>query len=264
MKKFTDIILDLFDSYLEPDRPGTTHTAPPPKPATAAPAPRPAPAAAPVRDPAARDEAAVLAIVRRAGGEYRRVVFTRNRRIMASVGKDRSVLRLNEAFATAPEEVLFAVGVLFSPGKGRRKRSANETVRAFINALPPVPAAPRPRRRTLHPADRPLIERLQAEFDRVNRLSFGGRLPRVPIHLSRQMRRRNGHFSSQPLEIVISHRLCVRAQPGEAEHTLRHEMIHLWQYMEGVPVDHGTPFRRMAQKLDVHPRATRPVRWKGR
>jgi hypothetical protein len=43
---------------------------------------------------------------------------------------------------------------------------------------------------------------------------------------------------------------------------MRHEMIHLWQYIEGAPVDHGPAFRRMAHRLDVHPRATRPVKWK--
>ena len=45
---------------------------------------------------------------------------------------------------------------------------------------------------------------------------------------------------------------------------MRHEMIHLWHYVEGLPVDHGPVFRRTARKLDVHPRATRPVKWKGR
>ena len=111
-------------------------------------------------------------------------------------------------------------------------------------------------------ADREQVERMQAVFDDVNRASFAGRLPRVPIHLSRKMRRRNGHFSSHPLEIVISWRLCAHGAPGEAEETMRHEMIHLWQYVEGLPVDHGPVFRRAAHRLNVHPRATRPVRWK--
>jgi predicted SprT family Zn-dependent metalloprotease len=75
------------------------------------------------------------------------------------------------------------------------------------------------------------------------------------------MKRRNGHFSARPLEIVLSRRLCTHGAPGEAEQTLRHEMIHLWQFVEGIPVDHGAAFRRMARKLDVHPRATRRVEW---
>ncbi|HEX5723920.1 MAG TPA: hypothetical protein VFX98_00565, partial [Longimicrobiaceae bacterium] len=87
MKKLSELFLDLF--------------APPPAPAS-------------------RTEDEVLAAVQRAGGRYQRVVFTRNRRIMASVGRDRSVLRLNEAFASAPEEVLEAVAVLFT-ARGRRR-----------------------------------------------------------------------------------------------------------------------------------------------
>lgn len=260
--KLKDILLDLFGSH-EPDGPGPGPE-PAPAPKASSPAPR-KPTAPPPADPRARDEAAVLAHVRRAGGEYRRVVFTRNRRIMASVGKDRGVLRLNEAFASASDEVLSAVAILFSPSRGKRKEAAKETVRRFINALPaPPPAERRVRKRSVHPSDRPHLERLQAEFDATNQRHFGGSLPRVPIFLSRQMRRRNGHFASQPLEIVISQRLCTHGHPGEAEHTVRHEMIHLWQYMTGAPVDHGPAFRRMAKKLDVHPRATRPVRWKGR
>ncbi len=207
----------------------------------------------------------MLEVLRKAGAQYRRVVFTHNRRIMISVARDRSTLRMNAAFARAPEPVLLAVGAMYGGARGKQAARAKEEVRRFLNEIPAAPVERRaPRRRVYSPNDRLIVERLQAEFDRVNRLSFGGRLPRVPLHLSRKMRRRNGHFSSHPLEIVISHRLCTHGEAGEAESTVRHEMIHLWQYMEGVAVDHGPAFRRLAHKLDVHPRATRPVKWKGR
>lgn len=232
-----------------------------PPPAASPDPPPPAPAPRPER-PAARSEAEVLAAVRRAGGAFQRVVFTQNRRIMASVAARGAELRLNTAFAAAPEEVLRAVAALFSARTRGGRAAARPVVRAFLDALPPpADAARRPRARRAHPADEPHLERLRAEFDRVNGASFGGRLPRVPLHLSGKMRRRNGHFSSHPLEIVIARRLFTHAEPGEAEHTLRHEMIHLWQYVEGAPVDHGAAFRRLARRLDVHPRATRPVRW---
>lgn len=250
--KLSDLILDLFGPPAEPDGPSPAFVVPPPT------------APAPPADPGARDEAAVLAVLHRAGAGYRSVVFTANRRIMISVGRDRAVIRMHAAFASAPQEVLLAVGALYSRTRGRRREEAQQAVRAFIATLPAPTEPPAPRRRRLHPADRPHLERLQAEFDRVNRASFGGRLPRVPIHLSRVMRRRNGHFAARPLEIVISHRLCTHGAPGEAEETVRHEMVHLWQYVEGMTVDHGPAFRRMAKRLDVHPRATRQVRWKGR
>jgi hypothetical protein len=250
-----DVILDLFGAPPAPDRPAPARPAPPP------PAPRPAPP----REPGARSEAEVLALLRRHGSPHQRVAFTNNRRTMISVGRDRSLIRMHLSFAAADEAVLAAVAVLYTPGAPPRKRAAaKEAVRAFINAIPLDRGAPRPLRRRAHPLDRVHLERMQAVFDEVNRASFSGKLPRVPIHLSRKMRRRNGHFTSRPLEIVISWRLCAHGAPGEAEETMRHEMIHLWQYVEGLPVDHGPVFRRAARRLNVHPRATRPVKWKGK
>lgn len=206
--------------------------------------------------------AEVLAVVRRAGAPWERVVFTRNRRIMASVANRGRDLRLNDAFAAAPDAVLRAVAELFTARNARRRAAAREAVRRFIAEIPPEPAAaPRRRVRKAPPSDRAQLARMQAEFDRVNEERFGGSLPRIPIFLSGQMRRRNGHFSINPLEIVISRRLCTHGAAGEAEHTMRHEMIHLWQHVEGIPVDHGPAFRKMARRLDVHPRATRSVEW---
>jgi predicted SprT family Zn-dependent metalloprotease len=195
---------------------------------------------------------------------FREVVFTRNRRIMASVGDRGRELRLNEAFATAPPEVLAAVGRLFSARDSRTRSRAKAAVREFIATIPLENAAVRrrPRIRQVQPEDEPYLERLRDEFRRINASHFGGGLPEVPLYLSGQMRRRNGHFCSHPLEIVISRTLCTHAHHGEAEHTLRHEMIHLWQHVEGNKPDHGPEFRAWARRLDVHPRATRRVSWK--
>ena len=96
----------------------------------------------------------------------------------------------------------------------------------------------------------------------MNEEHFDGALPRVPIYLSGRMRRRNGHFCADPLEIVIARRLCEHAEDGEAEATLRHEMIHLWQHVTGVRPGHGLDFRRWARRLAVHPRAIRQVVWR--
>ena len=201
-------------------------------------------------------------MARAAGGSFRRVVFTQNRRVMASVAEGGQTLRLNAAFAEAPDAVLGAVSVLFTTRDGRTRNKARETVRRFIHAIPAPATPPTRRQRRVHPGDVAHIARLQAEFDRVNAEMLDGSLPRVPLYLSGLMRRRNGHFSAHPLEIVISRRLCTHGEPGEAELTLRHEMVHLWQHATERPVDHGLDFRRMARRLDVHPRATRPVRWK--
>ena len=245
--------------------------APVPEPrAAAAPAPQPKaePAAARPRSArpahAGRTEAETLAVIGSVTPQFHRVVYTRNRRIMASAANRGRDLRLNVAFAEAPREVLAAVARLFTGRDARTRNRAKEVVRQFINAIPPAPGAPtrRPRTRQVQPGDERHLERLRDEFRRVNAEHFGGALPEVPLFLSGQMRRRNGHFCSNPLEIVISRRLCTHAEAGQAEHTLRHEMIHLWQHAEGARPDHGPAFRAWARRLDVHPRATRPVTWK--
>lgn len=234
--------------------------APPPAPPAEPPSPAGPVATATPTTPAEPDGADLLAAVNRAGGRFGRVVVTMNRRVMLSAGDGGTTLRIHRSFLDAPDPVLAAVGRFFSARRGAERSAARAAIREFVAAARPAPA-PRRRRREWRPADAPLLERLQREFDRVNEESFGGELPRVPIFLSRGMRRRNGHFSCHPPEIVISHRLCVAAVCGEAEHTLRHEMIHLWQHHTGAPLGHGRDFRRWARRLDVHPRATRPVVW---
>lgn len=217
--------------------------------------PDPAPEAAPRE----RTAAEVLAVARAAGLGVREVVFTRNRRIMASLAGGGATLRLHLAFAAAPERVLQAVGRLFSARTARERTAARRVVREFLAQMPRVSRTRNTRR--VPATDRPHLERLAAEFDRVNREFFADALPKVSLYLSGRMRSRNGHFSSSPLEIVISRRLCNDAAAGEAEQTLRHEMIHLWQHSVGRKPDHGMEFRAWARRLGVHPRARRSVHW---
>lgn len=204
-------------------------------------------------------ERKLLEEVAKGGAVFDEVVLTRNRRVMVSVGESGRVLRLHEAFLSAPAEVLRAVGTVLAPGR-RGRAGARRTLSAYIAGLPATP--PVRRRRRIPAADRPHLALLQAEFDRVNAEHFGGELPRVPLYLSGRMRRRNGHFCAHPSEIVISRRLCEHAEDGEAASTLRHEMIHLWQSHQGVRPGHGSDFREWARRLGVHPRATREVGWR--
>jgi SprT-like family len=179
---------------------------------------------------------------------------------MVSVGDRGHTLRLNHTFRTAPIEVLHALGTLLARGsRGAPKAAAKILITDFLRRTQHI--APVERKRVRHRDDEPLLQRLQTEFDRVNAEFFDGSLPVVPIAVSGRLRRRNGSFSSHPLEIVISRALCRDAHLGEAEKTLRHEMIHLWQHYSGHPLGHGPDFRRWAVTLEVHPRATRDVAW---
>jgi hypothetical protein len=206
-----------------------------------------------------RGAAEVLASLQRAGVRAGQIRFTRNRRVMASLGADGETLRIHECFAQAPDTVLDALGSLFDLSPGPKRSAAGKLVHAFLREQLQHPR--KPRARSVSAADRAIIDRLREEFDHVNSSHFSGILPAIAIYLSGRMRRRNGHFSPDPLEIVISRRLCVEAAAGEAERTLRHEMIHLWQHVSGTRIGHGTDFRDWARRLGIHPRATRPVRW---
>jgi predicted SprT family Zn-dependent metalloprotease len=272
VSRLLDEVLDLF-GWVPPPRPRPKSSAPKLAPGggdrSAAAQPRMDPP--PHHDPppaqpapAGRTEAQTLAVIARVTPQFRKLVYTRNRRIMASAAERGTALRLNVAFAQAPDDVLVAVARLFTGRDARTRARAKAVVREFIRDIPADPAAPRrrPRARRVEPGDERHLERLREEFRRVNAERFGGGLPEVPLFLSGNMRRRNGHFSSHPLEIVLSRRLCTHAAPGESEQTLRHEMIHLWQHVQGKKPDHGAEFRAWARRLDVHPRATRRVTWK--
>lgn len=182
---------------------------------------------------------------------------------MASVGDAGRTLRLHEAFRDAPDDVLRSIGLALT-GRGRPGAAeARERVRDFLQrSLPAHPPTPR-RRQAARPtsADRAHLERLRTEFDAVNTAHFADSLPHVPLRISGRMRSRNGHFSANPLEIAISRRLCEMGAAGEAECTLRHEMIHLHQYVSGRKPGHGKDFREWAERLGVPPRASRSVCW---
>lgn len=217
-------------------------------------------------DPTTEAVRIILGETQRGGARFRNVVLTRNRRVMASVADGGRTLRLHEAFAHAPPEVLHSLGRIFSSGDREERSVARDLVRSFLAAAIPARSAPAARRLTRHrphPSDAPHLAELLNEFRRVNGAYFGGSLPEIPIRLSGRMRRRNGHFSSDPLEIAISRTLCARGAAGEAFSTLRHEMIHLWQWTKDVRVGHGADFRGWARLLGVHPRASRTVCWTG-
>lgn len=195
---------------------------------------------------------------------FQSVIFTRNRRVMASANRE-GVLRIHMVFRHAPDDVLRAIGPALARRKSAAGQEAGERLRGWLASREVVERLTASSRRRSTPAPRPgdraHLDRLRAEFRAVNAEHFGGRLPEVSLRLCGRMSRRNGHFSSHPLEIAISRKLCEAAEAGEAERTLRHEMIHLWQWLEGRKPGHGRDFRRWAERLEIRPRATRTVAW---
>ncbi len=84
------------------------------------------------------------------------------------------------------------------------------------------------------------------------------------MRLSGRMRTRLGQLcldpaTLEPFEITMSRRHLDRHGWNEAAHTLLHEMVHLWQHVQGYPVDHGPIFRSKARAVGVTPSARRSL-----
>jgi hypothetical protein len=67
------------------------------------------------------------------------------------------------------------------------------------------------------------------------------------------------HGTGEPREITMSRRHIDRHGWTEAARTLLHEMVHLWQHVNGHAVDHGPAFRRKAVEVGVVAAARRDL-----
>lgn len=195
-----------------------------------------------------------------------RLRVTDNRTVMVSLSK-RDVLSVHRGFAQAPDRVLKAVVRFVSRGTPKAMRRAAEHEILSFRAEAHAPGPPR-RRRAVdrpRPGDLEKAERLGRLFGGHNARYFGGELPELPIRLSGRMRSRLGqlcmrHDTGEPYEITISRRHLERHGWTETTHTLLHEMVHLWQHMNGHRVDHGPRFRAKALELGVVSSARRAIR----
>ena len=210
--------------------------------------------------PVPRTGEALLEALRPLGlARIRTCTLTRNRRVMVSWKGD--ALRVHAGYCEAPPEVWAAL-VQFVEGPTRRERAAGRT--ALLAWRLPADAPVRRRRTTTtHPDDAATQARLVAEHARLNVERFGGALSAIPVHLSRRLVRRLGHYApagdGAPAEIVVSRRHLRRHGWPAAIETLLHEMVHQWQAETGRPLDHGPDFRAKAREVGCAPRAT----WRG-
>lgn len=196
------------------------------------------------------------------GLRARAVRLTDNHSVMVSMTRA-NVLRIHRGYATAPDSVLRAVVQFVSRGTRRPERLAAQReillfpVRDVVRVRRGAPPHATPR-----PGDLFLTDRLARLFEDLNRLHFEGRLPDIPLRLSGRMRTRLGQLcldsdTLHPFEITMSRRHIERHGWDEARQTLLHEMVHLWQYASGYPVDHGPIFRSKARAVGVAPLARR-------
>lgn len=194
----------------------------------------------------------------------RRIQLHDNQSVMVSLTAG-GVLRIHRGFAYASDAVLRAVVKFASPWTRRGERtSAKKLILSFpVYSYTPPPRRRRPRRPTVRPQDRPLVQQLHIRHRRLNQRHFDGRLSRVRFRISHRMQTRLGEVTldghDRPVEIAISRRHIERDGWVEVEHTLLHEMIHQWQAESGLAMDHGQAFRQKARALGVSPRAMRDI-----
>lgn len=120
-----------------------------------------------------------------------------------------------------------------------------------------------------HPAyrgpDADAVRQLAKSFQALNARHFGGALPALPIRLSGRLRTRLGQIvlersTGRPVAIELNRRHVSADDPREVEATVLHEMVHLWQSVNGHRVDHGPRFRAEARRVGVTAAARRMMR----
>ncbi len=195
--------------------------------------------------------------------------LTDNRSVMVSLSA-RGVLRIHRGYARAPDRVLRAVVRFLTPGTSRGMRRAAE--HEILSFRPDGPAGgPRGGGRSPdrpRAGDREKCERLGRMFTDYNSRYFGATLPALPFRISGRMSTRLGqlclrHETGEPYEITVSRGHIDRHGWVETAGTLLHEMVHLWQHVNGHRVDHGPAFRRKAEQIGVVASARRSIGARG-
>ena len=112
---------------------------------------------------------------------------------------------------------------------------------------------------------REVIGRLHATFQEVNERHFAGLLPTLPIYLGRlgtgrAKVRELAHLwvdddTGAPRYLKFDEEIALTSDWSDLRETLVHEMVHLWQSVQGWKVDHGPEFKRMAKRLGISERA---------
>jgi hypothetical protein len=187
--------------------------------------------------------------------------LTSNRSVVVSFS-DR-VLRVHRGYLGAPRHVHAAIVSFVGPAPRRIRLVARRELLAYRLDHSSVLPTRRDRQRT-HDDDVTMAAKLHDYHRQYNAEKFGGELSDLPIHISRRMRTKLGHYTHRDregrgAEIVISRRHIRRHGWNEALQTLLHEMVHQWQDESGMPIDHGRGFRAKAKAIGITPLARRDV-----
>jgi hypothetical protein len=211
----------------------------------------------------------ILTALARHGTRIREVRYRANRSVLVSVSRDGRTLNSHECFREAPRAVVEAIAVFVaSPRRSVRYRRALSVIRSWEGARQGLEQARR-RRPPRAPANGPAeqVRELGALFDRLNEQQFAGRLPAVPLRVSRRMTRalgtiaygdRDGHRSVRQIAIAVD--LLLPGNRAILLDTLLHEMAHAEAWLDHGHRGHGAVWRRIAERVGCIPRAVTEAR----
>jgi hypothetical protein len=212
---------------------------------------------------------AILAALAARGAAIRHVRYRHNRSVLVSVSRDGRTLNSHICFREAPGPVVEAIATFVlapprSPQYGRALRVIREWD-GTRRALEQVRRRRPPRITAAGRAEE--VAYLRALFDSYNAERFGGRLPAVPLRVSRRMTRSLGTIAYGERDgvrgvrqIAISADLLLPANRAILLDTLVHEMAHAEAWLEHGHRGHGPVWRRIAVRAGCVPRAITEAR----
>lgn len=222
----------------------------------------------------------ILAALRAHRPGIRRVRYRQNRSVLLSVSRDGTTLNSHACFREAPPRIIDAIVTVVTASRPERHRDALRTLRDWEGTRRGLARARRrkaPRGAEVNGTD---TAPLRALYRRLNAEKFGGRLPEVPLRLSRRMTRSLGTIryvggtmgegssdsasERSVAEIAISVDLLRPSNRAVLEDTLLHEMAHAEAWLRHGHRGHGRLWRDVARRVGCRPRAVNDVRVAGR
>ena len=217
--------------------------------------------------PPAIDLDRLLSRLRERGAGIHRIRYRENRTVLLSVSRDGRTLNCHAAFRMAPARIVDAIAIFLRsrPGTPDYDR-ALERIRGWEGARKGLERArrrgARQSARLLAGPPTPEAAAIGRVYRQFNRSRFGGRLPEVPIRVSRRMTRSLGTISyggrgdeRRVREIAISADLLAPANRAVLEDTLLHEMAHAEAWLRHGHRGHGAVWRSIANRVGCTPSA---------
>ena len=226
--------------------------------------------------PVATETDRLLRGLRARGSAVRKVRYRDNRTVLLSVSLDGRTLNCHTAFRSAPARIVDAIALFLRSRRGSADyERALERIRTWEGARKGLERArrrgARQTARILAGPPTPEVAAIQRVYRQFNRLKFGGRLPAVPIRISRRMTRSLGTISyggrgedRRIREIAISADLLAPANRRVLEDTLLHEMAHAEAWLRHGHRGHGGVWRAIAHRVGCTPSALIHTRVRGR